>query len=198
MVKRSGQDKERKQSRLNMLARLVAGGALGVALLLKAPGVDEFGVACLYVASWIILLHVGIGEYVFIRYLHALSRNQQALDALAFVLMLCALLSVENPALWCAFFAGVFSLAIVKYLLVESRTPIENLRRYAREKVRLETPSVLLFAALAVLFNHLPPGHFAARSAALAILAAAAGFAFWMIGVRHVYRRLARGPNRAE
>jgi Na+-translocating ferredoxin:NAD+ oxidoreductase RnfD subunit len=104
--------------------RIPAAVVLAAVLALRAGQIDRFGSAVMYAASWIILLHVLIGEYVFIRCLHAVSRPHQLLDTFAGLLLLGGLLSFHRAALWCAFLAGAFALAITKYLLVEQH--IEN------------------------------------------------------------------------
>jgi len=120
--------------------RVPAAVVLAVILAFQYDRITGFGSALMYTASWIILLHVWIGEYVFIRTLHAVSRNQQLLDALAGLLLLGGLLSFRQSALWCAFLAGAFALAITKYLLVEQHINVPELKRYVREKILWESP----------------------------------------------------------
>ncbi len=172
--------------------RVPAAVVLAVILAFQYDRITGFGSALMYTASWIILLHVWIGEYVFIRTLHATSRNQQLLDALAGLLLLGGLLSFRQSALWCAFLAGAFALAITKYLLIEQHIGVPELKRYAREKILWESPSVCLFSVLAVVISRLPEGSASVRMIEMAILTASALFAVWMIGIRHIYRQAAR------
>lgn len=172
--------------------RLAAGATTGVFLVAQAGRIGRFGTALIYAASWIILLHVMVGEYILVRHLHANSKNQRALDTLAFILFLGGILAFTSAPLWCAFMAGVFALAIVKYVLVEQQTPQPALRQYAREKIRWEAPSVLLFAALAVFMDLRAPREGKLPVAEVAILAASILFAVWMVAVRHIYRRVIR------
>lgn len=171
--------------------RIAAAVVLAAVLVLQFGRIHRFGTALIYAASWVILLHVFIGEYVFIRYLHAISRTQQLLDAFAGLLLLGGILSFHRSALWCAFLAGAFALAITKYFLVEQHIETPALKRYAREKIIWETPAVCLFSVLAVLIDRLPAGSAFVQFIELTILAATAFFAVWMIGVRHIYRRVA-------
>lgn len=171
--------------------RIPSAIVLAAVLGLQAGRINGFGPAVIYAASWIILLHVLIGEYVFIRYLHAVSRPQQILDAFAGLLLLGGLFSFHRAALWCAFLAGAFALAIVKYILVEQHIQNLPLRHYAREKILWESPAVCLFSVLAVLMDRLPAESTVVRLIEIGILAASALFAVWMIGVRHIYRRAA-------
>jgi hypothetical protein len=173
------------------LLRMPAAVLLAAVLALQAGRIDGFSSTMIYAASWIILLHVLIGEYVFIRYLHAVSRNQQMLDGFAGLLLLSGFFSFHRTALWCAFLAGAFALAVTKYFLIEQRIENPPLRKYAREKILWESPSVCLFSILAVLMDRLPSGSAARRLIEIGILAASALFAFWMIAVRHIYRRAA-------
>jgi len=173
------------------LLRITASILILAVLALQFSRIDSFGSALIYAASWIIILHVFIGEYVFVRYLHALSRIQNLLDAFAGLLMLAGFLSFHKSALWCAFLAGAFALAIIKYFLVEQHIELPALKRYAREKILWESPAVCLFSVLAVVIDRLPEGSATVRIIELAILSAAALFAVWMIGIRHIYRRVA-------
>lgn len=160
--------------------------------------IDGFGAAVMYAASWIILLHVFIGEYVFIRCLHAVSRNQQLLDLFAGLLIFGGILTFRQSALWCAFLAGAFALAITKYLLIEQYLVTPVLKRYAQEKIRWESPAVCLFSVLAVLMDKIGEQNTLIQLIELSILIAAALFAFWMIGIRHVYRRVMRRSGETQ
>jgi hypothetical protein len=172
--------------------RIPAAVVLVAVLGVQFPQVERFGSAVMYAATWIILLHVMVGEYIFIRYLHAVSRVHQLLDAFAALLLLGGVLAFRQAAVWCAFLAGAFALAIVKYLLVEQHIEHPILQRYTREKIAWESPAVCLFSALAVLIDRLPSEGVAIRLIELLILSLAALFAIWMIGIRHLYRQVAR------
>lgn len=178
------------------ISRVLVAVILGVALILQAGRIDGTGTAAIYAASWIVFLHVLIGEYVFIHYLHAVSRVQQLLDAFAAVLLLGGIFSFQQSALWCAFLAGAFALAITKYLLVEQHIENLALKRYAREKILWESPAVCLFSVLALLIDRLPAGGVFVQMIELVILGAVALFAFWMIGVRHLYRHVAQSQKK--
>jgi hypothetical protein len=171
---------------LRVVAALVA-----VALLVyQTIQVEAAGAMIICAATWVVLLHILIGEYVFVRYLHAVSRIQKALDLLAFILLLAAIASVSATALWCAFMAGIFALATAKYLLVERSIDNPALRRYAKEKIVMESPSVLLFTLLALFINYDREG-VTVRAIEIVLLVLALLFAIWMIGIRHIYRRVA-------
>lgn len=163
---------------------------LATVLGFQAGRIQRFGDAAVYAATWIILLHVYIGEYVFIRYLHAISRNQQILDLFAALLLLGGVLSFSQSALWCAFLAGAFALAITKYLLIEQRLTRPELKQYVREKILWESPAVCLFSVLAVLISRLQGENPVIQLVETGLLTAAALFAVWMIGIRHVYRKV--------
>jgi hypothetical protein len=172
--------------------RVGVGVAAVVLLVALFPRVSGLGSGAVYVATWITLLHLCVGEYVLVRFLHARSRVQHALDLMAAVFVLGAVLSFPSTALWCAFLGGVFAIAVTKYLLVERSAQQEELARYAREKVRWESPAVVGFAILAVVLDQLPEGSTASVVVEIALLVASALFAVWMIGIRHIYRSLAR------
>jgi hypothetical protein len=182
-------------TRFPWIVRLAGGAAVAVLLALQAGRIERFGSALIYAANWIILLHVMVGEYVLVRYLHANSRCQRALDGLACILFFGGILSFTSASLWCAYMAGVFALAIIKYVLVEQQTEQPALRQYAREKIRWEAPSVLLFAALSVYMDMRAPREGALPVIELAILGASVSFALWMIAVRLLYHRVIRAAK---
>ncbi len=178
------------------IGRLAAGLLLTGMLALQTAGIETPGPAVIAAATWIILLHVFIGEYVFLRCFHAYSGVHLYLDGFAALLLFGGVLSLHRTALWCVFLAGAFALAIVKYRLVETGLESETLRRYAREKIRWESPAVVLFSGLAVTFDRLPDQSAAVRILEAAVLMAAALFAVWMIGVRHIYRHVVRSRQK--
>jgi hypothetical protein len=155
-----------------------------------APRIDCPSSALLYLSSWTIVLHVFLGAYVFIRYLKATTTLHHVLDLLAVLFMTLATLSIHSTPLWCGCFALVFAIAISKYLLCLKIDLPPTLHNYAREKVRLESPSVFLFLASAYLAT-LPEGTIPALLIESLILAAALLFAIWMIGIRRVYQKVA-------
>lgn len=177
--------------------RIASGIAAGVFLVLLYGRITDFGSASLYAATWVTYLHVCIGEYVLVRYLHARSPIQNALDLLAGVFLVAGTLSFTSPALWCAFFGGLFALAVTKYLLVARETSDPDVKRYAREKVRWETPAVVGLAVLAVVLDSLSTKSTAAPLLQIVILVATTAFAIWMIGIRHAYRHVARSRTTA-
>lgn len=157
------------------------------------PRIDSLASALLYLATWAIVLHVFLGAYVFIRYLKATTPLHHTLDLLAVLFMILATLSVRSTPLWCVCFAVVFTIAISKYLLCLKTGLPPMLQDYAREKVRLESPSVFLFIACALLAGYLPEDAIPALLIESLILAASLLFAIYMIGIRRVYQKLARG-----
>ncbi|MCC5847391.1 MAG: hypothetical protein JJU29_04780 [Verrucomicrobia bacterium] len=175
--------------------RLKAGIALLTLLAVLALEMSGLGAWLLYAATWAIVLHVLLGVYVFVMHLHALSRPQCALDGFAFLFLLGAVLSPRNPALWCAFFAGVFALAIVKYLLVAETESSELLRDYAREKIRLETPAVIGFALMAMAASRLSPESLTMRIMQVSILLCSILFAVYLIGIRRIYQQVTRAKD---
>jgi len=180
----------------------VAAGVGGAVLLVVLWGqIEDFGSAAIYTATWITFLHVCVGEYVLVRYLDARSSLQNVLDLLAAIFLFAGVLSFTSPALWCAFFGGVFALAVTKYLIVERGAVDVDLKRYVREKIRWESPSVVILALVAVVLDQVSPRSSAAHLLQLGILIGTAAFAVWMIGVRHAYRRVtarAGGPGRPD
>lgn len=181
--------------RVAWLLRAVAGGILAGVLVALAGRIDGFGPAVLYVASWVILPHVFLGVHVFVRHLRAVSPVQNLLDVIAFVLLFCAILSFRTTTLWAAWFAGVFAVAILKYVLTLRSDLPKALHAYAREKILLETPAVFLFALAALVVHRVPEAPLLARAIEVAMLVCAALFAFWMIVMRRVYHRVAHAGD---
>lgn len=177
--------------------RMATGIAACVLMVSLYGRISDLGNASIYAASWVTFLHVCVGEYVLVRYLHARSHVQNVLDLLAAVFLVAGILSFASPSLWCAFFGGLFALAVTKYLLVVRSTRDPALKRYAREKVHWESPAVVGLALLAVVLDQLPPKGTAAHALQVGILCATAGFAIWMIAIRHAYRRIARHTETA-
>lgn len=150
----------------------------------------------LYLSSWTIVLHVFLGAAVFIRYLKATSTRHHVLDLLAVLFMTLATLSIHATPRWCGSFAVVFTLAIYKYLLCLKTDLSPVLADYVREKIRLESPSVLLFAACALLARYLPEGRLPPLLIEAAILAVSLLFALYMIGIKRAYQKVARAWGR--
>ncbi len=87
----------------------------------------------------------------------------------------------------------MFTIAISKYLLCLKTDLSPVLRDYAREKVRLESPSVFLFIACALLARYLPGDAFPPLLIEASILAASILFAVYMIGIKRAYQKVANG-----
>lgn len=135
-------------------------------------------------ATRIILAHVLIGVWVFVRHLRALSPLQQHMDAFAGLLIAGAILSMSAPAVWAAFFAGAFAVALLKYRTCRHDCPPHPYTGYIRLKLRLETPAVPLFALAALLHLHLPQF---AEAIDITLFAASLLFALYLILLRRAY-----------
>lgn len=177
-----------------VISTLQIAGAVGEGILLLSlyARIHNFGSAALYTATWVTFLHICIGEYVFVRHLHARSHIHNALDLLAAIFLTAAILSFPSPALWCAFFSALFAIAVAKYMLVERNTQIEAVLQYTREKIRWELPVVVGLALLAVILDQLPPQASQFHLLQILILFATVAFAIWMIAIRHIYRRVSK------
>ncbi len=174
--------------------RILVGITVSMLLIVKGLHIDSIGASAMYIATWVTFLHLCIGEYVLIRYLHAQSTIQNYIDLLAGLFLIVGVFSITAPALWCAFFAALFSLAVTKYLVIERETTSSKLRKYACDKVRWETPAVIGLIICAVLLHQQPPHTTGAILIQLIILTATTLFAVWMIGIRHAYRRIKTAP----
>jgi hypothetical protein len=177
----------------------ITGAVAGMILLvLLYPRIDNFGSAALYTATWVTFLHVCIGEYVFVRYLQARSHIHNVLDFLATIFITGGMLSFTSPALWCAFFSGLFALAVAKYALIERNCHSEHILRYTQEKIRWELPVVIGLAVLSVILDQLPTHAFPSHIMQILILFTSVGFAIWMILIRHIYQRVGRTHDKTK
>jgi len=181
---------EKKQAVFFNGLRIGAGVFLAILLLTLYVRIETLGHAAIYAATWVTFIHLCIGEYVLVRYCHAQTGMQNSLDLLGFVFLVCGSLAFVSPALWCAFFGGLFALAVVKYMVVQRTTSEEFLKKYAREKALLESPAVIGLAILALVLDYLPPRSVSARIVELGILTITTAFAIWMIAIRHAYRKI--------
>lgn len=173
--------------------RFPAMGILVLSLVLMALRIDSPASALLYLSTWTIVLHVFLGAYVFIRYLEATSPLHHGLDLLAALFMILAALSIRSTPLWCGWFAAVFTIAISKYLLCLKTDLSPALHDYALDKVRLESPSVFLFIACALMARYLPGDALPPLLIEASILAASILFAIYMIGIKQAYQKVANG-----
>lgn len=162
--------------------------ALGLLLLMARQSLQTMDPALwLNLAGWVIVPHVFLGVWVFIRFLKATTLLHTALDTLALLFMTAGILHVDTPAAWSLAFGAVFAVAILKYALTLRANPPADLRRYARDKIRLESPAVACFFIAAALFQRLPPSSSAALLLQGAVLASSMAFAVYMIALRRAY-----------
>ncbi|AKJ63432.1 hypothetical protein [Kiritimatiella glycovorans] len=173
-----------------------AGVALAAALMIPAwAEVDRAGTLALYAATWILLAHLVLGVYVLLRFLDAKDDTHNAMDAMGAVFLYGAVLSVGNTSLWCAFWGGVFAIAVMKYLILLKHWPNTELRDYIREKLRIEAPAVPLAAVFAVVSERIPADDPVRLALEVFLLAAAIGTAVWMIAIRRLYGKAVRGAR---
>lgn len=187
----------RSDTLLNILRFALAAGCAALLFILHGKIVD-FGSAAVYAASWVTFLHLCVGEYVLVRYLHARSAIQNALDLFASAFLVAGILSFSSPELWCSFFGGLFAIAVIKYMLIIHRTRDPVLKKYAREKVQWEMPAVFGLVVLAVILDALPPASPASHLLQLGIFIATTAFAIWIIAIRHSYRQTIKRAKSSE
>ena len=173
--------------------------AIGLLALMGVLGrrVPGLGPAIIYLSGWVIVPHVFLGVWVFVRHLKATTPAHTVLDTLAFCFLCFGVLSFRSTAAWCAWFGAVFTLAIVKYVMVTQTDIAPELKRYAREKILLESPAVLLFFLAAFTTFRLPEDAAMHRVLELAILLSSAGFAVYMIFVRRAYHKVVKAAKEA-
>lgn len=147
----------------------------------------------LYLATWVIVPHVFLGVWVFVRFLRATNPVHTFLDVAALIFLLQGALHIHAPAAWCAWFGGVFTVAILKYALTLRSGIPEDLKHYSRMKIRLESPAVGGFFLAAALFAALPSSSPALPILEGGILFASLAFAVYMIALRRAYHRFFKG-----
>ncbi len=181
--------REPSTHRISNGLRIVAGVICALLLIMRTPHIETFGHMLLYLASWITFLHLSIGVYVLVRYLHAHARSQQILDGIAALLLAGGLLTFTQPVLWTSCFAALVITAVLKYALLYSSCKRPVHRQYIREKLLLETPGGILLALAAGIFGFGDLPHWLQLGLQATILAGTTAFAVWMIFIRCAYRK---------
>lgn len=158
----------------------------------QAGRVDGLTPALLYLSGWVIVPHVFVGVWVFVRYFRAFGLAHNILDLLAFVFLSLGLTSFHSPFAWCAWFGLVFSLAMLKYILVARGPHPPCLKRYALMKLRVETPAVVCFFLLALAAWSRPGSNTLYGFVSAGVFVSSSLFAVWMILHKRVYHKLAK------
>lgn len=163
--------------------------ALGLFVLMaeRLSRVEDAESLLLTLSAWVIVPHVLLGLWVFVRHLNATGPVHSALDILAFVFLCLGVVAVGSTAAWCVGFGLVFTVAILKYVLVARSGLPDRLQRYVRDKIRLESPAVGLFFLAAVAASFLPGDTMARSVIAALVLLSSLGFAVFMILIRRAY-----------
>lgn len=171
--------------RLRLAAGLVMLAGVGVRAA-RGPGGPE---ALLLLASGLITGHLLIGVRVFVCRLRALSVFHQVADLFAFLFLAGAVVTADRTPWWCGFHAGLFAVALLKYRVCAGDEALSgSLRAYARKKLRLEVPTVPLFAGAGVVTAWMPAGHAVQWLVPAALAAGALWFGFELIVLRRMYR----------
>lgn len=167
--------------------RLTAGLLLLLWLIVRAFRSSSPGEAWILAASFTILAHLLIGVWVFLHKLRATSAWHRSADAFAFLFLSGAVASTANTPLWCAFFSGLFAVAILKYHLCAEAGLSDDLTAYTREKIRLEAPAVVVFVLAALVTARLPETHPLRLRVEALLFFSAILFAFYLIALRRIY-----------
>ena len=169
--------------------RILAALSCVTILIARAPHIATLGHTLLYAASWVTLVHICFGVYVFTRYLRAYSHTQQVLDSIAAALLASGLFLFTRPAIWSACLAAFTAMAVIKYVLLYSNTKEPALRHYIRDKILLETPGAILVGLAAGIFAFGDLPHWLLLGLQTALLAGTTTFAIWMIFIRRAYHK---------
>lgn len=168
--------------------RLTAGLVLLLWLGIKSLRSPAPGEAWILAASFAIVGHLLIGVWVFLHKLRAVTPWHKTADAFAFLFLFAAVASTGSTPLWCAFFAGLFAVAILKYHQCMNSDLPEPLNAYCREKIRLEAPAVAAFVLAALVTGRLPDAHPLHIRLEAALFFSAALFAVYLVLLRKIYR----------
>lgn len=187
-----------KQSRANFtgwrnpwIPRLPAAIVLLALMAMQAGRVEGLAPTLLYLSGWVIVPHVSVGVWVFVRFFKAYDTTHTVLDALAFVFFILGLTAFHSPFAWCAWFGLVFSLAMLKYVLVSRDPHPLRLKQYALMKLRIEAPAVVCFFLLALIAWLQPDFTVLHVLIASGVFVSSTLFALWMIAYKRVYQKLA-------
>ena len=168
--------------------RLVVVVGMLVALGARFASIGSPVDAMLYGASWITILHLCVGGFVFIR-LGAISSAQRRLEVCGVCCVAAMVGAFTRPALWCVALAAMMTVAVVRYVLLFRADARPEVRAYALAKLRGESPAIPFMAVMALLFSSAPADGLAALCLASIILLATTGLAVWMVA-RRIYPRL--------
>ncbi len=175
--------------KLSNSLRILAAVTCVIILIARAPRIEQLGHTLLYAASWITFLHICFGVYVFVRYLHAYSRAQSVLDAIAAGLLATCLFFFPYPIIWSTCLAAFTLVAVIKYALLYNNTKAPTLRQYIRSKILFETPAAILVGLTASIFAFGDLPHWLKLGLQAALLAGTTAFAIWMIFIRRAYQK---------
>lgn len=142
----------------------------------------------LYAASWVTLLHLSVGAYLFI-YLRADSMIHRVLEVGGFLGVAALVATFRAPVTWCTALALIMLVAVIRYALIYRTESRAVVKRYARMKMVIESPSILFMSLFAVLFRYAPVNGRMEEILAGTILLSTTLFACGMIAGR-VYSRL--------
>jgi len=168
-----------------MMAVIILFGLLSVRITASQSTADSI----MYAASWITILHVCVGAFLFVR-LGATSLIHRLLEFIGLLCMFTLAWWFTVPAWWCLSLALLMAVAIVKYVLLYKSDKRPAVRCYAREKILSESPAIPIMTVLAIFFHRADPVSQSNLYMSLFVLMITAAFAFWMVVVRDIYRRL--------
>lgn len=168
--------------------RLVVAACLIVALGARAAALGTFVDAIMYVASWVTILHLGVGAFLFVR-VAASSPAHRFLEACDVCCAVAMVWAFTRPALWCIALSMLMAGAGVRYYLIYKADSRPAVRAYAFAKLQGELPSIPIMALMALLFRNVPSDGMEALCLATIALLGTTGFAIWM-AVRRIYPRL--------
>jgi hypothetical protein len=173
------------------MKRKMAVIAVLVLLGVRVVEIQNMADLVMYAASWITILHVCAGAFIFVR-LGAASFLHYPLEVVGLICLFAMAWFFTNPAWWCFLLAILMAVALVKYVLLYHADARSAVRIYAREKILSESPAIPIMTVLAVLFHRADPDSPSTLYMSLFVLLITTAFAFWLVVVRDIYRNLLR------
>lgn len=159
-----------------------------VLLYLSKNKIADVGIFLMYLSTLIIVLHVWLGAYYIIKYLKP-SENiiNYILDLFLLGFLLAVTAYFHKLVIWSILLACLFSLVMVKYVVIRYSTLDKKVKEYTIKKIRNEiyvVPLLILLAAFAHLFKNNELAIFLLQ---VIVLLFQIFFAVWIIFIKKVY-----------
>jgi len=114
--------------------------------LLISKNTDDITTFIFFINNLILIFHLWWGSFYFLNYLEPIRGNK---DYFLFIpvssLLFVNLFFIKNPHIWFFTYGLIFSFVIINYSISKKRIKNPRLVRYIENKIKLESPAVILF-----------------------------------------------------